>query len=224
MGSGLHGVIEGRRVSAGSRDMIFARRARYRMGVAGDTARLVAIGAHRLRRRRGTTDRRAAARRRTAFRHAARHPACCARRALPASSWSPATAPPPRRRSAPRSISMPCWPTAFPPTRSTPCAPSSGSIRPSWSATASTTPRRWHRPTSAIALGARGASASSEAADVVILADRLDRVGEAIMIAQRARRIAVESIVAGMGLSVLAMLAATFGWLAAGAGGDRCRK
>ena len=41
-----------------------------------------------------------------------------------------------------------------------------------------------------IALGARGASASSEAADVVILADRLDRVGEAIMIAQRARRIA----------------------------------
>jgi heavy metal translocating P-type ATPase len=64
-----------------------------------------------------------------------------------------------------------------------------------------------------IALGARGASASSEAADVVILADRLDRVGEAIVIAQRARRIAIESIVAGMGLSFLAMLAATFGWL-----------
>jgi heavy metal translocating P-type ATPase len=65
-----------------------------------------------------------------------------------------------------------------------------------------------------IALGARGASASSEAADVVILADRLDRVGEAIVIAQRVRRIAVESIVAGMGLSLLAMAAATIGWLA----------
>lgn len=64
-----------------------------------------------------------------------------------------------------------------------------------------------------VALGARGASASSEAADVVILADRLDRVGEAIAIAQRARRIAVESIVAGMGLSLAAMGAATFGWL-----------
>jgi soluble P-type ATPase len=64
-----------------------------------------------------------------------------------------------------------------------------------------------------IALGARGASASSEAADVVILADRLDRVGEAIVIAQRARRIAIESIVAGMALSILAMLAATLGWL-----------
>ena len=64
-----------------------------------------------------------------------------------------------------------------------------------------------------IALGARGATASSEAADVVILADRLDRVGDAIVIAQRARRIAVESIVVGMSLSVLAMLAATAGWL-----------
>jgi heavy metal translocating P-type ATPase len=65
-----------------------------------------------------------------------------------------------------------------------------------------------------IALGARGASASSEAADVVVLADRLDRVAEAIIVAQRARRIAVESILAGMSLSTLAMLAAMVGWLA----------
>jgi heavy metal translocating P-type ATPase len=65
-----------------------------------------------------------------------------------------------------------------------------------------------------IAMGARGASASSEAADVVILANRLDRVGEAIVVAQRARHIAVESIVAGMALSGLAMAAATAGWLA----------
>jgi heavy metal translocating P-type ATPase len=64
-----------------------------------------------------------------------------------------------------------------------------------------------------VALGARGASASSEAADVVILTDRLDRVGEAITIAQRARRIAVESIIVGMSLSLLAMGAAAIGWL-----------
>ena len=64
-----------------------------------------------------------------------------------------------------------------------------------------------------VAMGARGASASSEAADVVILTDRIDRVGEAILIAKRARKIAVQSIVAGMGLSTLAMLAATVGWL-----------
>ncbi|WP_456635221.1 heavy metal translocating P-type ATPase [Bradyrhizobium sp. USDA 10063] len=64
-----------------------------------------------------------------------------------------------------------------------------------------------------IALGARGASASSEAADAVILTDRLDRVGEAITIAQRARRIALQSIVFGMGLSLAAMVAAMIGWL-----------
>jgi heavy metal translocating P-type ATPase len=64
-----------------------------------------------------------------------------------------------------------------------------------------------------IAMGARGASASSEAADVVIIADRLDRVAEALIIAQRARRIAMESIFAGMGLSGIAMIAAMLGWL-----------
>ncbi|QOZ80347.1 heavy metal translocating P-type ATPase [Bradyrhizobium sp. CCBAU 53351] len=64
-----------------------------------------------------------------------------------------------------------------------------------------------------VALGARGASASSEAADVVILTDRLDRVGEAIVIAQRARRIALQSIFVGMGLSFAAMAAASLGWL-----------
>jgi soluble P-type ATPase len=69
-----------------------------------------------------------------------------------------------------------------------------------------------------VALGARGASASSEAADVVIVVDRLDRVSEALAIARRARRIAVESIVAGMTLSGIAMGFAAFGWLTPVAG------
>ncbi len=64
-----------------------------------------------------------------------------------------------------------------------------------------------------IAMGARGASVSSEAADVVILVDRLDRVSQAVTIARRARRIALQSIVAGMALSGVAMAAAAFGWL-----------
>jgi heavy metal translocating P-type ATPase len=64
-----------------------------------------------------------------------------------------------------------------------------------------------------IALGARGASASSEAADVVILADRLDRVHDAIVIAKRTRSIALQSIVSGMTLSALAMGLAAAGWL-----------
>lgn len=69
-----------------------------------------------------------------------------------------------------------------------------------------------------VALGARGASASSEAADVVIVVDRLDRVSEAVAIARRARRIALQSIVAGMSLSGVAMAFAAFGWLAPVAG------
>ena len=69
-----------------------------------------------------------------------------------------------------------------------------------------------------IAMGARGASASSEAADVVILVDRLDRVADAVVIARRARGIAVQSIVAGLGLSGVAMALAAFGWLTPVAG------
>jgi cation transport ATPase len=64
-----------------------------------------------------------------------------------------------------------------------------------------------------IAMGARGATASSEAADVVIVVDRLDRVAEAVLIAGHARRIALESVLVGMALSIGGMIAATFGVL-----------
>ena len=64
-----------------------------------------------------------------------------------------------------------------------------------------------------IAMGARGATASSEAADVVILVDRLDRVAEALKIARRTSGIARQSIIAGMALSALAMMAAALGGL-----------
>ncbi len=64
-----------------------------------------------------------------------------------------------------------------------------------------------------VAMGARGAAASAEAADVVLLVDQIDRLGVGIEIAQRARRIAVESVVAGIGLSVAGMIAAALGYL-----------
>jgi heavy metal translocating P-type ATPase len=64
-----------------------------------------------------------------------------------------------------------------------------------------------------IAMGARGATASSEAADAVILVDRLDRVAEALLIARRARGIAVQSVIAGMALSGVGMVLAMFGML-----------
>jgi len=64
-----------------------------------------------------------------------------------------------------------------------------------------------------IAMGARGAAASSEAADVVLLVDRLDRLVDAMRIARRSRRIALESVVIGMSLSVAAMTIAALGFL-----------
>jgi len=69
-----------------------------------------------------------------------------------------------------------------------------------------------------VAIGARGATASSEAADVVLVVDRLDRLAEAIRIARRARGIALQSVTAGMGLSGVAMLAAAGGYLTPVAG------
>ena len=64
-----------------------------------------------------------------------------------------------------------------------------------------------------IAMGARGAAAAAEAAEVVLMLDRLDRVAEAVSIARRTRFIALQSIVAGMGLSMLAMTVAAAGYL-----------
>ena len=64
-----------------------------------------------------------------------------------------------------------------------------------------------------VAMGARGAAASSEAAGVVLLVDRLDRLAEALRIAHRSRAIAIESVMAGMGLSIVAMGFAALGYL-----------
>ena len=64
-----------------------------------------------------------------------------------------------------------------------------------------------------VAMGARGAAASAEAADVVLLVDRLDRLASGIEIARASRRIAVQSVAAGIGLSVMGMIAAAFGYL-----------
>jgi P-type E1-E2 ATPase len=63
-----------------------------------------------------------------------------------------------------------------------------------------------------VAMGARGAAASAEAADVVLLVDRLDRLLLGLKVARGSRRIAVESVIAGIGLSVAGMIAAAFGY------------
>lgn len=64
-----------------------------------------------------------------------------------------------------------------------------------------------------VAMGARGAAASAEAADVVLLVDHLDRLLSGLQIARRSRRIALESVFAGIGLSIIGMMAAALGYL-----------
>ncbi|MBI1201719.1 MAG: heavy metal translocating P-type ATPase [Rhodopseudomonas sp.] len=64
-----------------------------------------------------------------------------------------------------------------------------------------------------LAMGAKGAAASAEAADVVLLVDRLDHVLPAVQIARRSRRIALQSVVVGIGLSAIAMVVAALGQL-----------
>jgi heavy metal translocating P-type ATPase len=65
-----------------------------------------------------------------------------------------------------------------------------------------------------VAMGARGAAASSETAGVVLLVDALYPLAKAINIARRSRAIALQSVAIGLGLSVAGMIAAAFGFLA----------
>ena len=64
-----------------------------------------------------------------------------------------------------------------------------------------------------VAMGARGSTASSEAADAVLTVDHLGRLGEATALARRTRRIALQSVLAGMGMSLAAMGVAAAGLL-----------
>ena len=64
-----------------------------------------------------------------------------------------------------------------------------------------------------IALGAQGATVSSETADVVITVDRIDRVVDAITIGRRSLAIAEQSVRVGMALSIGAMAVAAAGYL-----------
>jgi len=64
-----------------------------------------------------------------------------------------------------------------------------------------------------IAMGAAGATVSSETADAVVTVDRIGRVADAVHIGRRALHIARQSVLAGMGLSLGAMAIAAAGYL-----------
>jgi heavy metal translocating P-type ATPase len=64
-----------------------------------------------------------------------------------------------------------------------------------------------------IAMAGKGATVSSEAADVVIVVDRADRIPFAVRVGRRSLHIARQSVVAGLALSVGAMGVAALGYL-----------
>jgi P-type E1-E2 ATPase len=64
-----------------------------------------------------------------------------------------------------------------------------------------------------ISMGANGSAAATESADAVLLVDDLTRLAEGLAAARRARAIAVQSVLAGLGMSFAAMLAAAFGYI-----------
>jgi heavy metal translocating P-type ATPase len=66
-----------------------------------------------------------------------------------------------------------------------------------------------------VALGNRGSAAAAQAADAIILDDRIGRLADGVEIATRARRIATQSAASGMGLALVAMGFAAFGLLPA---------
>ena len=69
-----------------------------------------------------------------------------------------------------------------------------------------------------VALGAHGTAVSAEAADVVLLVDDIARLGDAMAISRRMRRIALQSIGVGLGVSFALMVVASLGYITPAAG------
>jgi len=64
-----------------------------------------------------------------------------------------------------------------------------------------------------VAVGRRNLAAAAEAADVVLLRDDLGQIGTLLQTARRSRAIALQSVACGVGLSVIAMVCASLGYL-----------
>lgn len=69
-----------------------------------------------------------------------------------------------------------------------------------------------------VAMAARGASAASQAADIVLVHERFEAIADAMSTAQRSLRVAWQSVGVGMGLSLLGMAVAAAGQLTPTAG------
>ncbi len=64
-----------------------------------------------------------------------------------------------------------------------------------------------------IAMGAQGVAISAQAADIVLLEDDVGRIASAVYIGQRMLKVAQQGICLGMGLSLILMCIAAFGYI-----------
>lgn len=69
-----------------------------------------------------------------------------------------------------------------------------------------------------MAMGTQGLTAAATAADTVLLSTDILRVVRAVRLGHRVMRVALEGIWVGMGLSVIAMIFAAFGFISPAAG------
>lgn len=68
------------------------------------------------------------------------------------------------------------------------------------------------RADTGIAMGAAGSDAAIESADIVILSDRLGRIGDAIRIARKTTRVARQNVVLSLAVKAAVVLLAALGW------------
>jgi Cd2+/Zn2+-exporting ATPase len=68
------------------------------------------------------------------------------------------------------------------------------------------------RADTGIAMGAAGSDAAVESADIVILSDRLGRIGEAIRIARKTARVARQNVAVSLAVKAGVLLLASAGW------------